>query len=88
MTMWLSTYDNRRLAWQVAAMRTLRPEDITSALLAQARSVRATDGTVATVLWESPARGTGEDLYVSVPELSDAHLAPLRERVAACADGG
>lgn len=87
MTVCVSTYDNRRLAWQLAAMRTLQSNELTDALLAQARSVRATDGTVATVLWESPGRANGEDLYVCVPELSDAHLAPLRERVAACVGG-
>jgi hypothetical protein len=56
-------------------------EDVTIERMLAARAVRACDGYVSRLLWENPVSSSTTDLLISVQEISEEFVAPVRKRV-------
>ncbi|KGQ20613.1 hypothetical protein LF41_1150 [Lysobacter dokdonensis DS-58] len=56
-------------------------EDVTIERMLAVRAVRACDGYISRLLWEHPASSSTVELLISVQEISEEFVAPVRKRV-------
>jgi hypothetical protein len=56
-------------------------EDVTIERMLAAKAVRACDGYISPLLWENPASSSTAELFISVQEISEECVAPVRKRV-------
>ena len=63
------------------SMRPTSAALLTLDAITRARGVRATDGVISTLVWENPRPARGSEIFVSVPEVTEEHLEPVRHRV-------
>jgi hypothetical protein len=57
-------------------------EDVTLERILAAKAVRASDGCISRLLWENPMAGPTADLFVSVEDVTDECVSPVKRRVA------
>ena len=63
-------------------MEIVRLSDLSVEHVVRAKSIRATDGIISLLLWESPFEAGTEELAIPVACLTQAEIEPVRGRLA------